>query len=275
MTDQFKLVIGLHWAAVLFYVAATCFFLYGTFFAKERAVRRGTVASLPGLLLHGTALLIWWRIVGHGPYMDRFEVLSSNSWVLLATFLVFTRFYPRLKPAGVIVFPAAFLMVALGIFMRPEIRRATPIFRGIWLALHILFYKIALASIIIAMAFSIFYLMKNRNRLQEATWLPELPVIDLYAYRFAGFGFTFWAIGMIAGSIWAYQSWNSFWSWDPVQTWSLVTWIIFGLYLHLRRFFSWSGDRAAWLYVVCFSLAIVSLFITPFMKSSIHSVYFK
>jgi ABC-type transport system involved in cytochrome c biogenesis permease subunit len=80
---------------------------------------------------------------------------------------------------------------------------------------------------------------------------------------------------MLAGSIWAYQSWGIFWNWDPVQTWSLVTWAVFGIYLHLRRFFAWSGERAAWLFVFCFALTLVSLFLTPLFESSIHAEYFK
>lgn len=273
--DSIALVIGLHWAAVLFYVFGTILVIFGTIFKKERPERIGTWAAFPGLFLHGAALLLWWRIVGHGPYMDRFEVLSSNAWVLLAGYLLVVRFYRQLKPAGVVVFPGTFLLVAISLFLRPEIKRLPATFRGIWLVLHIIFYKIAFTSIIVAFAFSLFYILKEKNRLARFTWLPEPGAMDLYAYRFAGFGFTFWAIGMLAGSIWAYQSWNIFWSWDPVQTWSLVTWAVFGLYLHLRRFFGWSGTRAAWLYTVSFVLTLLSLFFTPFIQSSIHAEYFK
>lgn len=275
MTGSFALVTALHWGGVLFYVAATICANYGMIFRKERLERLGTLLVIPGLAFHGAGILVWWRMVGHGPYMDRFEVLSSNAWVLLAAFLLFSRLYPRLRSAAIAIYPAAFIMIAAGLFFRPEIKKLPPTFRSIWLVLHIIFYKIAFASILIAFAFSSFYLLKKRNRLEKFTRLPDLPAIDLIAYRFAGFGFAFWAIGMLAGSIWAYQSWNIFWSWDPVQTWSLVTWLVFGLYLHLRRFFDWQGERAAWLFIVCFALTIVSLFLTPLLESSIHAEYFK
>ena len=136
--------------------------------------------------------------------------------------------------------------------------------------------SIAFSAIIIAFAFSLFYLLIRRGRLARlAKSLPTLEGIDIYAYRFAGLGFTFWAIGMLAGSIWAYQSWGIFWNWDPVQTWSLVTWAVFGIYLHLRRFFGWQGEKAAWLFTICFVLTLVSLFLTPLFESSIHAEYFK
>jgi cytochrome c-type biogenesis protein CcsB len=276
MKGSFALVTGIHWGAVLIYVVATIMVVIGQFFDKPQLARRGLQVCIPGLLLHGIGLLVWWRMVGHGPYIDRFEVLSSNAWILLLVYLLFTIPYPRLKAAGIVVLPATFIMVALGLFFNPEMKTLPPTFRSIWLVLHIVFYKIAFSAIIIALAFSIFYLLVRRGRLQRlARILPDLPGIDIYAYRFAGFGFTFWAIGMLAGSIWAYQSWGSFWSWDPVQTWSLVTWAVFGIYLHLRRFFSWQGERAAWLFIVCFALTIISLFLTPLFESSIHAEYFK
>jgi ABC-type transport system involved in cytochrome c biogenesis permease subunit len=276
MKGSFALVTGIHWGAVVIYVAATVMFVVGQFFEKPKLVRRGLQLAVPGLLFHGAGIIIWWRMVGHGPYIDRFEVLSSNAWILLAAFLLFTVPYPRLKAAGIVVLPATFILVALGLFFSPEIKTLPPTFRSVWLVLHIIFYKIAFSAIIIAFAFSLFYLLIRRNRLARlARVLPALPGIDIYAYRFAGFGFTFWAIGMLAGSIWAYQSWGSFWNWDPVQTWSLVTWGVFGIYLHLRRFFAWQGERAAWLFIVCFALTLISLFLTPLFESSIHAEYFK
>ena len=215
MKSSLAMVVGIHWGAVILYVAATVMFIVGQFFEKPQFVRRGLQVAVPGLLLHGVGLLIWWRMVGHGPYIDRFEVLSSNAWVLLCAFLLFCIPYPRLKTVGIIVFPATFILVALGLFFNPEIKTLPPTFRSVWLVLHIIFYKIAFSSIIIAFAYSLFFLLIKRNRLKRlARVLPDLPGIDMYAYRFAGFGFTFWAIGMLAGSIWAYQSWGSFWNWD-------------------------------------------------------------
>jgi cytochrome c-type biogenesis protein CcsB len=276
MKSSFALVTGIHWAAVIIYVVATIMVVVGQLFERPKLSGRGYLVALPGLALHGAGLLVWWRAVGHGPYIDRFEVLSSNAWILLAAFLLFAIPYPRLKAAGIVVLPATFILVALGLFFSPEMKTLPPTFRSVWLVLHIIFYKIAFSAIIIAFAFSLFYLLIRRGRLQRlAKSLPDLPGIDIYAYRFAGLGFTFWAIGMLAGSIWAYQSWGIFWNWDPVQTWSLVTWSVFGIYLHLRRFFSWQGERAAWLFTICFVLTLVSLFLTPLFESSIHAEYFK
>lgn len=265
----------LHWVAVFFYVLATIINTYGIIFKKDKAERRSYFVAVGGLLVHGIALLCRWTTAGHGPYIVRYEVLSSNAWVVLFLFLLFSRFFPKIRPVSIFVFPSTFLLIALGLFFNPEVRKLPPTLRSVWLVLHISFYKIALATNLLAGAFSVFYIMKNRTRWAWLHRLPDLESIDLLAYRFAGFGFTFWAIGLLAGSIWAYQSWGRFWAWDPVETWSLITWVLLGVHLHLRRFFGWRGERASYFYLVCFFLSLVTLFFIPLLESSIHSEYFK
>ncbi len=266
----------LNWITVFFYVVATIANVYGVLFKHEKVERASYWPAGIGLFVHSVDIVYWWRVVGHGPYMAPSEVLSSDAWITIFMFFLFLRFYPRIRSASVIVFPAAFLMVALATMYNPGIRSLPPTFGSVWLIFHISFYKISLGTLVIALAFSIFYLLKSRP--SPAPWLqrlPELESVDLYAYRFAGFGFIFWGIGMLGGSIWAYKSWGRYWGWDPVETWSLITWLTFGVYLHLRRFFRWSGTKAAWLFVFCFVMSLVSLFLTAHMGSSIHAEYFK
>lgn len=273
--DQVAIVTGIHWGAVLCYVLATLVNTYGLIFRNEKLEKRGYLIASAGLLVHGAAIVYWWRIVGHGPYMARHEVLSSNAWIVLALFLILVRIFPKIRGASIIVFPSTFLLIAIGLFFNPEVRKLPPTLRSIWLVLHVMFYKIALGTLLVALAFSLFYILKRRTTLRLCERLPDMETIDLYAHRFAGFGFVFWAIAMLAGSIWAYQSWGRFWGWDPVETWSLVTWGMFGIYLHLRRFFGWGGERSAWLFIVCFILSLASIFFTPLIESSIHSEYFR
>lgn len=276
MDNQTALYVTLNWIAVFLYVLATIANAGGIVFAREAPEKRSYWLAAAALLVHGAAILHWWRIVGHGPYMAPSEVLSSDAWVTMAAFMVFVRIYPRIRPASILVFPATFLMLALANMYNPGIRSLPTTFGSVWLIFHIAFYKISLATLVIALAFSVFVLMKTRP--SPAPWLdrlPEIPTVDLYAYRFAGFGFIFWAIAMLAGSIWAYRSWGRYWGWDPVETWSLITWLLFGVYLHLRHFFRWGGKRAAWFYLACFAVSLVALFVTSHMGSSIHAEYFK
>lgn len=265
----------LHWIAVIIYVTATVANTYGLIFRNERTDRKSYFIVIAGLLVHGIAIIYRWNLAGHGPYMVKYEVLSSMAWVSLFMFLVLIRILPLIRVASIFVFPASFLMIAIGLFFNPEVSKLPPSLRSVWLVLHIIFYKFAFGALLIGLAFSLFYILKKRTKQPWVERLPDIEIMDVCAYRFAGFGFTFWTIGTLAGSIWACQSWGRFWGWDPVETWSLITLIFFGIYLHLRRFFGWKGEKAAYFFMFCFMLSILSLFFIPLLESSIHSEYFR
>lgn len=275
MNLSLELYVAANWVAVIMYILATIANVTGMLFKKERWERIGYLLAGAGLVVHSAVIAVWWFEVGHGPYMAPHEVLSSDAWVTMACFLVFLRVYPRIRPASILAFPATFLMLGLSLFYNPGIRTLPATFRSIWLVIHIGLYKISLATLIIAFAFSVFYLLKTRR---DSGWLQQLPpleTLDVYGYRFAGFGFIFWTIGMLAGSIWAHQSWGRFWGWDPTETWSLITCLMFGAYLHLRRFFRLKGGAASWFFIACFIISLVSLFGMATLSSSIHSEYFR
>lgn len=267
--------IAANWVVVIVYILATIANVSGVLFKHDRLELASYRFAGCGLILHSLVIAYWWAKVGHGPYMAPNEVLSSDAWVIMACFFIFLRVYPRIKPVSILAFPATFLLLALSMFYNPGIRTLPATFRSVWLIIHIGLYKISLATLIIGCALAIFLLLKQRR---NSGWLQQLPTIetlDIYSYRFAGFGFIFWTIGMLAGSIWAYQSWGRFWGWDPTETWALITCLMFGAYLHLRRFFQWRGARAAWFFIICFIISLVSLFGMATLSGSIHSEYFK
>jgi cytochrome c-type biogenesis protein CcsB len=275
MKFSLELFIAANWAIVIVYVLATIANVPGVLFRNDRFERISYWGACCGLALHTCMIAVWWAEVGHGPYMAPNEVLSSDAWMIMACFFIFLKAYPRIKPVSILAFPATFLMLALSMFYNPGIRTLPATFRSVWLIIHIGLYKIALATLVIACAQAIFYLLKKRK---DSGWLQRLPALetlDIYSYRFAGFGFIFWTIGMLAGSIWAHQSWGRFWGWDPTETWSLITCLMFGAYLHLRRFFQLKGTVAAWFLIACFIISLVSLFGMATLSGSIHSEYFK
>ena len=275
MNNPLAIDTGLLWVAVIIYVFATVINIYGLIFKREGAERASYFTVTAGLFVHGIALVYRWNLTGHGPYTVKYEVFSSNAWMVLFIFLVFSKTYPKIKPASMFLFPATLLLLATGLSFNPEVKKLPPSLKSIWLIPHGIFYNIALGTILIAVTLSIFYILKKRTNIKWIQRFLDMDTIDIYAYRFAGFGFIFWAIAVFSGSIWAYQSWGRFWGWDPVETWSLVTWIFFGIYLHLRRFFGWKGEKAAYFFILCFLISVISLFFTPYIESSLHSSYSK
>lgn len=266
----------LHWAGVILYSASAVAYSLDLFFGREKAQRWGAVLATAGLLPHGAGLILRWVESGHGPYMARYEILSSNAWVAVILFLFAAWKLPRLRSSGAVVMPVCFLGMTAGLFTDPGLRTLPPSLRSVWLVLHVLFAKFGAGGILLSFgAGALLLLREHRPQASFASRLPSSEVLDDYSRRFAGFGFLFWSVMIAAGAIWANDSWGRYWAWDPIEVWSLVTWLSFGAYLHLRRFHGWRGPRAAWLSAACFALSMATLSIVPILTKSLHGEYFQ
>jgi cytochrome c-type biogenesis protein CcsB len=265
----------LHWAGVVLYALASAAFIYGAAFGRERPLDAGCRLVLAGLVPHAAGLAVRWYASGHGPYMAPCEVLSSNAWVGLAMFLLAARRLPRSKAAGSVVVPVCMLMTAAGMFMNPGLRSLPPSLRSVWLVLHVAFAKLGAGGVLLSFGASVIYLLREARPEGGPSSVQDLETLDAYSLRFAGFGFAFWTIMIAAGAIWANESWGRYWGWDPIEIWSLVTWLLIGIHLHLRRFFGWKGRRAAWTMAACFLMSGLTLFAAPLAAKSLHTEYFK
>jgi cytochrome c-type biogenesis protein CcsB len=275
-TTLLKFEIILHWLALFLYIGAALCFIWGVIFKNEKSFSAATVVFLAGLLPHTLALLVRWYYVYHGPYLSKYEVLSSNAWVTVVMFLFFSHRYPKIRFSGMFVAPFAFFQVAAALFASAAIKRFPSSFKIPWLVAHILFNKLAVGAFLIAIALMIAYALKSRgSRMQSLAKLPDNEVLDEYIYKFTAFGFCFWTITIAAGAIWAHESWGRYWGWDPVEIWSLITWLLLGSYLHLRLFFGWKGRNGMAVLTVCYVVSILTVFFLPFLVNSLHSEYFK
>jgi cytochrome c-type biogenesis protein CcsB len=273
--DQ-SLEIGLHWISVAFYAISASFFVCGFSFNKGKALKYGVMAAIAGLVPHTLALLLRWYSTGHGPYLRRYEVYSSDVWIGLVLFTVLQWRKPPLRPLGVIVLPASFLLIGMAVMSSPEIRPLPETFQTFWLFVHIFFAKLAYGSCLIGTALAGIYLIAHRPgfvRGNLTSRLPETPVIDELSYKFTSFGFIMLGVMIASGAIWANDAWGSYWSWDPVETWSLISWVVYGIYLHLRRMHGWQGLKAAWYNIGAFSLLLFTIFGIGLVYISSHSPY--
>ena len=275
MQQALAMEVFVHVAALVVYAIATALVLMGTILERPRVLASGHVAALAGILVQATALGLRWYGSGHGPYISKYELLSAYAWVAMVLFHFVVWRRPAIRPAALILYPAVLIMLGIGVYTGPEVMTLPPTFAGIWLALHVSFYFVGFASALMALGLALLMLGRRFGAGDRIGTLPPTDTLDRESYRFAGLTFAFWGVGMLTGSIWAYYAWGRFWGWDPVETWSLVTWFAFGLYLHLRRFYRWRTEKAAWLLVACFILATGTLFFTSLIDSSLHAVYFK
>jgi len=263
----------LHLIAAMFYAAAFIALIFEAILGK-RTARFTLPAGIVGLALHAAAIVTRWVAVGHGPVVTKYENLSAYAFATAVIALYMQLRRASLRQLGIVLYPVAFLLLGVGLFSGTQGQNLPPTFSGIWLVLHVCFYFLAFGTGVTATGASVL-LIGRRGATEERAGRASAENLDGTAYRYAGLAFSFWGIGMLTGAIWAFNAWGRYWAWDPVETWSLVTWLVFGAYLHLRRFYRWEGRRAAWLLIVCFGFALMSLFGTTLLNNSLHSVYFK
>ena len=274
--NPFVLETILHWVAVALYILATILFAHALLWNHPARSRWALGLTALGLLPHTAALVVRWVEVGHGPYMLKYKVLSSNAWIAVAMLLVVTWRKPTWLALSLVALPLSILMVGLGLLTSPEARNLPPTLRSIWLVFHVLFNKLAVGAFLLSFASAVVLLRKLQGHASaRLSKLPEADLLDAYTVRFVGFGFVFWSTTIVMGAIWANQSWGRYWGWDPIETWSLVTWLCYGSLLHLRLFYRLSPRATAWVTVGCFGLSILTVFIFPFLIPSMHAAYFQ
>nr|YP_010580359.1 cytochrome c biogenesis protein [Edaphochlamys debaryana]UZS90743.1 cytochrome c biogenesis protein [Edaphochlamys debaryana] len=160
-----------------------------------------------------------------------------------------------------------------------------PALQSNWLMMHVTVMIISYATLIIGSLLSILYLIltlsynirsdlklptsvegkglassTTGNNLRLNNLISNPPVLstvggwgrgplgsflDLLSYRIIGLGFPFLTIGILSGAVWANEAWGSYWSWDPKETWALLTWLVFAIYLHTRLTKGWQGKKPA------------------------------
>ncbi len=268
------------WIGVTFYALATILFVVSLVFKKENLLRLAVINIFIGLFPHGLSIILRWIRVGHGPYLNVFEVLSSNTWIALAFYLFAQWKWPKIKWVGSIVSGIALIALGIAANFSREIEYLSPSLQSYWLMIHVFFTKLAFGSFVLSFAIAVFYLYKQKHKKKKekdqslVLKLPNLNSLDELSYRFATLGFIFLAIQIIAGAIWANKAWGRYWGWDPVETWALMTWLIYGIYLHLRITYKWKGKKSAWYLFGAIFIMLIAFYIVPYISQSIHAVYF-
>lgn len=260
------------WAAATLYAAASVLFFIAAAFRKERAAAAGLALSALGLAPHAASLGLRWAEVGHGPYSSRYEVLSSNALLLVAAFVAASLAAERLRGLGLFVLPAAFLGLGWAVSYFGVKAEVPIIFKSYWLYLHIAFAKLFGACVLLSAACAAAYLVRRRAPERLARF-PEPERLDLYGHQFLLVSFLCLGVMIVAGSLWAHQSWGRYWAWDPIETSSLVTWLVFGVVLHFRTLHKWSGVRMAWLTFVALAFAVATVYLVALLVPSIHNSY--
>lgn len=265
------------WSAVTAYAASAIAFTFGLAFSRPRVSRWGVWIATAGIALHLAAVAVRWIRVGHGPYLGFYEVVSSYALIAVIVLVLVVRRYPGLSILGIVVMPLAFLMMAASMFTSRAGLEITAKLASWWLAIHVTFAKLSYAAFIAAFALSILYLSRERlsaSRFSDVfSKLPRQEIVDDLSFRFVGIGFIFLGIMIAAGAIWANEAWGRYWGWDPIETWSLIAWLIYAAVLHARLTLGWRDRRFAWAAVLALPVVVFALIGVPIVYNSVHGAY--
>jgi cytochrome c-type biogenesis protein CcsB len=154
-----------------------------------------------------------------------------------------------------------------------EIKPLMPALQSGWLAFHVSTAIIAYGAFGVSATLGTFFLWRECIRKDSFLdrHIPETEKLDLIAYRSVCLGLLFLTLTILTGALWAERAWGSYWSWDPKETWSLVTWIIYAVYLHLRLRRGWKGKAAAIFAVIGFICVIFTYIGVNTFLPGIHS----
>ncbi len=263
------------WASVGFCFGGTFFFVASLIFKKENWIKTGVVFSYLAFVPLTGVIILRWIQTGHFPYWGVYEVFSSYAWGALFFFVAVQAFKPNLRVTGAVVLPAVMLMLGVAVMNSTEMKEIPRTFFTYWLGIHILFAKLSYGSVLISAGLAMMYLIKHRqeergnvNPLLDK--LPPVDKLDFWSYQFAAFAFVMLGIMIASGAVWAYKAWGRYWGWDPIETWALISWLVYGLYLHLRITMGWKGKRACWLAIFAVILVLFSFFGIPLVYPSVH-----
>jgi len=262
-------------ATFVLYILAAFFYLAFLYSKREKPAATGFRVALLGLLLHTLALILRTVESGHAPFTNMYESLSFLAWATVFAYL-FIEWKHRVHRVG-----AYLLLIVIGLMalassplMPKDATPLIPALQSYWLWLHVSVTLVGEAFFAVAFITSIMYLRAETREKGGRAAKSGLTAerLDSISYRAVAVGFPLFTLGgLVFGMVWAYKAWGTYWSWDPKEVWSLITWFVFALYLHTRIVMGWRGRRSAAIAIIGFLAALFTYFGVNYLLAGLHS----
>ena len=241
-------------------------------------VRWGMALSTAGVLAHALAVLTRGLAVHRAPWGNMYEFVTALT-CFAAIFFLWVMIRYRAWSLGVFVMGAVVVILGLAeTLIYTAAGSLVPALQSYWLSIHVTAMTVATGVFFVAAVLGVVYLVVDRYNRRVAAGksqpgngiiarLPSLEQLDRLAYRTVVFGFPVWTFGVMAGAIWADEAWGRYWGWDPVETWAVITWVVYAAFLHSRATAGWRGRRAHYVQLLgfvtlAFNILVVQVFIT-------------
>jgi cytochrome c-type biogenesis protein CcsB len=244
---------------------------------QSRAIDWGRFAILLNVLawgLHGAELVTRGMAAGRVPWGNMYEFVAAITFAAVTVYLVMLW---RYKVSWLGPFLMVAVVIALGIatiWLYNDPGPLRPALHSYWIAIHVTAAVTATGTFTVAGVATVLYLLKSRANPKPGGLLERVPdadALDTLAHRTMMFGFPIWTFAIIAGAIWADSAWGRYWGWDPKETWSFITWVVYAGYLHARATAGWRGRKAAFVSLIAFGCLLFNFFGINYLVSGLHS----
>jgi len=261
-------------ATLLAYVLAFMFYFITFIYSKETFLNYAKILTLVAFLFNSSLFIFRAVLINGLPLRNLFEFGLFFVWAITLVFLII-QYKFNLPVAALFVLPINILLLLFLVNLDVTIRPAMPALRSKWLIVHVLSAVLAYGAFAISFALSIMYLLKERLMKSNpagrlAGILPKPEILDELSYKVIFVGMPALTIMLVTGAVWAEYSWGRYWSWDPKETWALITWFIYSAYLHIRLR-GWKGRKAAILSILGFLAVIFTFLGVSYLLPGIHS----
>lgn len=263
------------------YFASFMLYLFMMVMGRDFFGRLATYVTLAGLTIQTFAIILRWvesyRLgIGHAPLSNLYESLIFFAWIIILLYMII-ELRTKTRTLGAFVTPLAFLALAYASFspgIESHIQPLIPALKSNWLIAHVITCFFGYAAFGLSLALSIMYLIKRlENTHSTGIFLKLIPrpgVLDELNYQMVVIGFLMLTLGIITGSVWAHSAWGSYWTWDPKETWSLITWLVYASVIHSRMVRGWKGKKISILCIIGFCCVLFTYFGVNYL-AGLHS----
>ncbi len=260
------------------YFAAAFSYLIALVFRKKQVAVAALALTVFGITAQTAALIIRWVHsyqlgIGHAPLSNFYESIVFFSWSIIFVCLIMEKRYKN-NLIGALANFFAFILLAYASLsgdIESRIQPLIPALQSNWLTSHVISCFLAYACFAISFGTSILYLIKRGFKGNPARMLPESKFLDEVTYKMISIGFVLLTLGIITGAAWADHAWGRYWGWDPKETWSLITWLIYAAFLHARLVRGWKGTKMSLISVFGFVAVIFTYLGVNYILSGLHS----
>jgi len=258
------------WLSLSVYVLSGCVALISAIVWRKLPRVVPYIMAL-GFVIQSSAIAYRWIRLEHGPFVTMFEILSSSVWSFSLIWLIVYWRIKVIRLVLVIAQPILFLMMAWLLLAHPGEPNFPATYHTVWLYIHVGFGKVFMAMIYMAVALAIVILLRHIPKISQLlVSLPNNASLHELGFRFLAVGLVFDSLMLLAGAIWAQDAWGRYWAWDPLETWSFISWLLVAFILHVRVTWQIKPIFGAWLIITVFIIAFLTFFGVPFISMSPH-----